>query len=189
MVGASLGQLPSDECQWTLVMIRQHWFRQWLGVVRHQAITWANADPYLCCHMASLGSNEFWANKLTTRFSYSSQTLLGNVHNCLCAKMTQSQDKNIRMMGFLWSCHHGSQNIYQSRQWSMIFIYCCYTFMIRFIIWYAGDKHLYWDDIYHYHQTSNISRIKSQKRTVSRLVLQLFLPNPVKPGVKWRMKM
>ena len=25
---------------------------------RHQAITWANADPDLCCHMVLLGHNE-----------------------------------------------------------------------------------------------------------------------------------
>ena len=29
-----------------------------LGAVRQQAITWANVDPDLCCHMASLGHNE-----------------------------------------------------------------------------------------------------------------------------------
>ena len=40
-----------------------------------------------------------------------------------------------------------------------------------------------------YRQISNISRTKSQNLNVSRLVLQLPLPNPVKPGVKSRMKM
>ena len=40
-----------NECHWTSLMIRQHWFRQ-------QAITWANVDPNLCLHMASLGHNE-----------------------------------------------------------------------------------------------------------------------------------
>ena len=40
-----------------------------------------------------------------------------------------------------------------------------------------------------YHQTSNISHTKSQNLNVSRLVLQLSLPNPLKPGVKSRMKM
>ena len=39
-------------------MISQHWFRQWLGAVRQQAITWANVDPDLCRQMASLGHNE-----------------------------------------------------------------------------------------------------------------------------------
>ena len=33
-------------------------------------------------------------------------------------------------------------------------------------------------------QTSNISHTKSQNLNVSRLVLQLFLPNPLKPGFK-----
>ena len=40
-----------------------------------------------------------------------------------------------------------------------------------------------------YRHTSNISRTKSLKLNVSRLVLQLSLPNPLKPGVKLRTKM
>ena len=39
-----------------------------------------------------------------------------------------------------------------------------------------------------YHQTSNISRTKSRNLNVYRLVLQLSFPNPLKPGVKSRMK-
>ena len=38
-------------------------------------------------------------------------------------------------------------------------------------------------------QTFNISRTKSQNSNVSRLVLLLSLPNPLKQGVKSRMKM
>ena len=40
-----------------------------------------------------------------------------------------------------------------------------------------------------YRQTSDIRRTKSQHLNVSRLVLQLSLPSPLKPGVKSRMKM
>ena len=40
-----------------------------------------------------------------------------------------------------------------------------------------------------YHEISNIRRTKSHNLNVSRLVLQLSLPNPLKPGVMWRMKM
>ena len=40
-----------------------------------------------------------------------------------------------------------------------------------------------------YRKTSNIRRIKSQDINVSCLVLQLSLPNLLKPGVKSRMKM
>ena len=39
-------------------LISQHWFRQWYGAVRHQAITWVSVDPDLCCHIASLGHSE-----------------------------------------------------------------------------------------------------------------------------------
>ena len=40
-----------------------------------------------------------------------------------------------------------------------------------------------------YRKTSSISRTKSQNLTVSRVVLPLSLPNPLKPGVKSSMKM
>ena len=40
-----------------------------------------------------------------------------------------------------------------------------------------------------YHKISNIRCTKSQNWNASRLVLQLSLSNPLKPGVKWRMKM
>ena len=40
-----------------------------------------------------------------------------------------------------------------------------------------------------YHQTTIISQSKSQNLTVYRLVLQLSLPNSLKPGLKSRMKM
>ena len=63
MADVSLVKLYSNECQWTLLMVNQHWFRQWLGAVRQQAISWANVDPDLRHHMASLGHNE-----LTHRF-------------------------------------------------------------------------------------------------------------------------
>ena len=39
-----------------------------------------------------------------------------------------------------------------------------------------------------YRKNSNISRTKSQNFNDSRLVLQLYLPNPLKPGVRSRMK-
>ena len=38
-------------------------------------------------------------------------------------------------------------------------------------------------------KTPSISRTKAQNLNVSHLVLQLCLPNPLKPGVKLRMKM
>ena len=40
-----------------------------------------------------------------------------------------------------------------------------------------------------YRKVSNISGIKFQNLNVSRLVVQLSLPNPMKPVVKSRMKM
>ena len=55
---ASLVKLSSDECNWTLLMISQHWYRWWRGAVRQQAITWASVDPDLCRQIASLGPNK-----------------------------------------------------------------------------------------------------------------------------------
>ena len=43
--------------------------------------------------------------------------------------------------------------------------------------------------VLHACQISNISHTKSQSLNVSHLVLQLALPNPLKPGIKTRMKM
>ena len=40
-----------------------------------------------------------------------------------------------------------------------------------------------------YRKNSCISRTKSESLNASRLVLQLFLPNPLKPGVKSSKKM
>ena len=62
MAEVSLLKLSCYECHCTLLMISQHRFRWWLGAVRQQAITWANVDPYLCRHMASLGHNELTIN-------------------------------------------------------------------------------------------------------------------------------
>ena len=58
MLEILLMKLSSDEYRWTFLMVSQYWFRWWLGAVRQQAITWANVDPDLCRHMASLGPNE-----------------------------------------------------------------------------------------------------------------------------------
>ena len=58
MAEVSLVKLLSDERHRTLLMKSQHWFRQWLGAIRHQAITWASVDPDLYPHMASQGHSE-----------------------------------------------------------------------------------------------------------------------------------
>ena len=34
MAEVTLVKLPSDQWHWALLMIRQHWFRQWLGAAR-----------------------------------------------------------------------------------------------------------------------------------------------------------
>ena len=54
-----LVKLPSGEYHKTSLKISQHWFWHWLGVIRKQAVTWANVDPVVCLHMASLDLNVF----------------------------------------------------------------------------------------------------------------------------------
>ena len=56
------------EWQKTSLVTSQHWFRLWLGVVREQAINWANVDLYLCRHMVSLDHNYCTHCKLMTPY-------------------------------------------------------------------------------------------------------------------------
>ena len=48
----------SGKCHKTPLRKGQHWFRKWLGAFQQQAITWANVDPDLIRHIASLGHND-----------------------------------------------------------------------------------------------------------------------------------
>ena len=60
--------LSSVECHGTIQMVSQHWFRQRLGAVRQQAITWANVDQDICRLMASLGHNNETYQKISCWF-------------------------------------------------------------------------------------------------------------------------
>ena len=51
MAEVSYVKLPSDDSNWALLMISQHWFRWHLGAIRQQAITRVKVDPDLCCYM------------------------------------------------------------------------------------------------------------------------------------------
>ena len=55
---------PWDKCHMSSLVFSQHWLTLWLSNVRHQAITWANVDPDLCRHMASLSHNELIRNQI-----------------------------------------------------------------------------------------------------------------------------
>ena len=57
MAELSRVKLLLDECHWTLLIISQHWIRQWLGAVRLQTITWANVDSDPFGRIVSLGIN------------------------------------------------------------------------------------------------------------------------------------
>ena len=62
-----------------------------------------------------------------------------------------------------------------------------YSTTVCFCHVYINSVLLFW--VPKYRKVSNVSRTKSQKWNDSRLVLQLSLPNPLKSGVKSRMKM
>ena len=47
-------KLCSGECHRTSLIRSQYWFKEWLGAVRQQAITWANVDLDLSHHMATV---------------------------------------------------------------------------------------------------------------------------------------
>ena len=67
----------------------------------------------------------------------------------------------------------------------------CYVWLFR---WRSGcneidEDYHFTDDIFEYNQTSNIRRTISKNLNAFRHVLQVSLPNPLKPGVKSRIKM
>ena len=70
-------KLPSDEYQWTSLMISQHGFRWWLDVIWQQAITWAYVDPDLHHHVASITQSELKDVNIRVNFELSP----GNVFN------------------------------------------------------------------------------------------------------------
>ena len=49
---------------------KSDWFRQWLGAIRQQAISWANLDSDLYRHMASIGYNELTKTGIQFRDGY-----------------------------------------------------------------------------------------------------------------------
>ena len=57
---AFAAKLSSGECHWTVLMKIHHRFRQWLGADGQSVVTcaWADVEPDLSRHMASLGHNE-----------------------------------------------------------------------------------------------------------------------------------
>ena len=99
MAGASLVKLPSDECHCSLLMIRQHWIRWWLGAVRQQAITWANVDPDLCRHVVSLGHNELNWDLEPTLHGWISNVVEDSWH-CLVQLSTPRDYNNL---GIYWT--------------------------------------------------------------------------------------
>ena len=49
--------ISSISCEIAFKWMQQE-LTDWLGAIRQQAITWANVDPDLCRHVASLGQDE-----------------------------------------------------------------------------------------------------------------------------------
>ena len=72
------------------IMESQHWFREWLGAVRQQAITWVNVDPDLCRHMVSLGHNELIFSQNTFEFMTCNMSLISGQRRHSCNIMSVS---------------------------------------------------------------------------------------------------
>ena len=51
-------KLSFVQYNWILLIINVHWLGYWLGVIKQQAIAWANVDPIISHPMESLGHNE-----------------------------------------------------------------------------------------------------------------------------------
>ena len=122
MAEVSLVKLPSNECYWTLLMLSQHWFRQWLGAIRQRTIAWASIDQDLCCHMVSLGHNESILLKyLTNSVSLRQEDLnhtSKNIKKMLCSTSVTSVccDLNyIIKMYFKYHCEKSSFYVSLSR--------------------------------------------------------------------------
>ena len=111
-----------------------------LGAVRQQAITWANVDPYLCRHMASLGHNELinitfntapktWYLITFSNASYlawyktythyidvimttmaSQITSLTIVYSTVYSGADQSKHQSSASLAFVWGIHRGPVN-------------------------------------------------------------------------------
>ena len=72
MAGVSVVKFLSDGCHWTLLI------RQWIGAVRHQAITWANVDPDF---MSPYGvTRPQWFTVQTSKMVYRWTTLISSIY-------------------------------------------------------------------------------------------------------------
>ena len=85
------------------LMIRQHWFRQWLVAIRQQAITWANVDQGLCHHMASHGHNEL--NR--TIFTVLNSSMVGKMEHTFLEVTAYNGNLNIHSFLILWGIWMG----------------------------------------------------------------------------------
>ena len=86
--------LVSRESYKTAVMIKQHWFRQWLGVVSQQAITWVTLDPDLRYRQTWLGHNDWlkWHDRILRN------------KNMNCRRITRYTAMRLIKISLSWPC-------------------------------------------------------------------------------------
>ena len=82
------------------------------------------------------------------------------------------------------------ENGFENVVWKMVAILSLPQ-CVNYDYFWVAEQHGYYfaGNIFKYRKTSSISRTKSQNLNVSCFLLQRSLPNPLKPGVKLRMKM
>ena len=84
-------------------------------------------------------------------------------------------------MGKSWHAVHAAWELHNGMSWEK-------NNFEKFYIYIKPGCMMWWHVaiILTYWKTGNISGTKSQKLNVSHLVLQLSLPNPLKPGWEWK---
>ena len=89
------------------IILFQYWFGQWVYAIREQAITWANVDPDLLCHMASLGLNELRSlcSVLLSWRTHIAQALGGkDIERSKLSYKTPTFDAQWRLAAFTYGC-------------------------------------------------------------------------------------
>ena len=101
-------------------MIRQYWFRWWLGAVRQRAIKWANVDLVLCHNIASLRPNEL--------------TVLRSCHCYYKPKQAIEQKSSCHWFDMLWSSYSATVMTYalSSRNFMYFLSNACVSAAIHF---------------------------------------------------------
>ena len=123
-------------------MICQHWFRQWLGAIRHQVITQTIVEPDLCCHMMSLDCNELMMEAISQpdRVSVASKNVseycnrqVAREAMCLATTYYLCQSYFISTLVFLYALYKGIQGGTNMSNWLFCWAFILWAWLIEII--------------------------------------------------------